>query len=84
MAAAARVLTRKLNADITINQGPILIIGYSPRREVSNYIAQLTVHRIEWGVFRPVYKHGTCLTKVFEPTCFRFFINSDVTFCVYS
>lgn len=38
---AARVLTRKLNADITINQGSILIIGYS-LREVSNYIAQLT------------------------------------------
>lgn len=27
----ARVLTRKLNADITINQEPILIIGYSLR-----------------------------------------------------
>lgn len=46
-ADARRVLTRKLNADITINQVAILIIGYSPRREVSNYIAQLTAHRIE-------------------------------------
>lgn len=43
----AALLTRKLNADITINQGPILIIGYSLRRKVSNYIAQLTARRIE-------------------------------------
>lgn len=47
MAAAARVLTRKLNADITINQEAILIIGYSLRHEVSNYIAQLTAGGIE-------------------------------------
>lgn len=46
-ARRATLLTRKLNADITINQGPILIIGYSLRREVSNYIAQLTARRIE-------------------------------------